>query len=357
MYGKAPLIAAFATLALAGPRAQQPAPYRSNAEVVSVYATVMDRNHRLVPDLDVGDFVIYDNGKEQPISYFSSELQPFSVVMMLDRSGSMEEHYGLVRRAGITFVKDLLPDDRARIGTFSHDIIIKPEDFTSDHDTLIGILQGDLQELGPSPVWTAIDRSISALTSEPGRRVVLVFTDGHNEPRRGQAITDLDDVIRRARYNDIMIYAIGFAGERHVSAPQSRPPTGPTRRPWPPQGGPGRRGPSLPTPLPPQIPRGPQTPRWPSSKTTVEPPDPGLRELADETGGGYFELDANDDLSGTFARVAEELHRQYWLGFVPKILDGRPHRLEVRVRRSDLEVRGRRSYVAATAPTGADRSR
>ena len=72
----------------------------------------------------------------------------------------------------------------------------------------------------------------------------------------------------------------------------------------------------------------------------------GITALADETGGGRFELRRNADLAPTMARVAEELHYQYLLGFVPVRLDGRAHRLEVRVRNPQLMARARRSYLA-----------
>ncbi|HEY6357872.1 MAG TPA: hypothetical protein VIX35_06485, partial [Vicinamibacterales bacterium] len=77
-----------------------------------------------------------------------------------------------------------------------------------------------------------------------------------------------------------------------------------------------------------------------------EAPDPNLKRLADESGGRYFYLDAEQDLGSLFARIADELHRQYWLGFVPATLDGNVHKLEVKVMRPGLTVRARRSYVA-----------
>jgi hypothetical protein len=75
-------------------------------------------------------------------------------------------------------------------------------------------------------------------------------------------------------------------------------------------------------------------------------PDPDLRELVDEGGGGYFELKSTDNLAATFERIAHELHSQYLLGFVADRFDGRAHALEVRVRRPGLVVRARKSYVA-----------
>ena len=76
-------------------------------------------------------------------------------------------------------------------------------------------------------------------------------------------------------------------------------------------------------------------------------PDPGLRKIAAASGGGYFELTTTRDLATVFARVADELHRQYLLGFVPQKLDGKAHRLEVRVKGEGLVARARKSYVAA----------
>jgi VWFA-related protein len=79
----------------------------------------------------------------------------------------------------------------------------------------------------------------------------------------------------------------------------------------------------------------------------ADKPDPGLARIAADTGGGYFELTNTDDLETTFRRVAEELHHQYLLGFAPPVLDGKAHRIDVRVAGADLTVRARKSYLAA----------
>jgi VWFA-related protein len=75
-------------------------------------------------------------------------------------------------------------------------------------------------------------------------------------------------------------------------------------------------------------------------------PDKGLRKLADETGGGYFELEKSADLEPTFTRVAQELHSQYVIGFSPTLLDGRVHKLAVRMKQAGMTARARRSYLA-----------
>jgi hypothetical protein len=144
---------------------------------------------------------------------------------------------------------------------------------------------------------------------------VLIFTDGKNEPVRGQVFTELKDVIHRAVYDEIMVYTIGlwttqapamaFGSRRHLTI----------------GGGDGK----------------------------PEPPDPGLKKLAEQSGGGYFELTWHDHLAETFAGVADELHHQYWLGFPPAKLDGKEHRIDVRVKRPGMAVQARKTYVAAPA--------
>jgi hypothetical protein len=75
-------------------------------------------------------------------------------------------------------------------------------------------------------------------------------------------------------------------------------------------------------------------------------PDPGLKDLAAATGAGYFELTSTVDLISTFTHVVDELHRQYALGFTPKVLDGKMHDLQVKVDESGAVVRARKRYLA-----------
>jgi VWFA-related protein len=82
----------------------------------------------------------------------------------------------------------------------------------------------------------------------------------------------------------------------------------------------------------------------------VTRPDRSLRRLAEQTGGGYFELRRTADLNSTFTRVLNELHRQYVLGFTPEKLDGTLHTLEVRTTAAGATVRARKSYLAADRP-------
>ena len=291
--------------------AQQPT-FRSGARTVAVYATVAQKDGRLITDLTREAFEIRDEGKPQPITVFSTDVQPVSVVMMLDHSGSMRGNAGLVEQAAEAFIKNLGAGDTARIGTFAERIVIQPESFTDDQRTLIQILRSGQPVIGPTPLWNALDMAVEALRGREGRKVVLVFSDGGDAPMAMSLNNrSIMDVMRDAQREDVMVYAIGL---------QTTVLMGPN-----PRGGMGSMGGSM----------------------TSMRPDPGLARIAEDTGGGYFELNRSENLAATFAEVADELHRQYALGFEPPRLDDKMHKLDVRVNRKGLNIRARKEYFAA----------
>lgn len=336
--------------------AQQPT-FRSSVPAVSVYATVVDDSGRLVTDLTADDFEVFDNGRRQPISVFDNSERPISIVVMLDRSGSMRPHFGLVENAARSFVATLLPGDRVRIGSFSDGVRIDPEHFTSDHGELYRIIDRRLLPAGATPLWNAVRDGLDALATEDGQRVLLVFTDGRNTPEFGRNVS-FREILGRVRAEESMVYGIGlsYVCSNAADLPRSGPGAGVLL-----QGGrpiPGTRPPRFPRPpigipfpgrgIPPRAPI-PDPGRWRRTVDTCRDsgPDPDLRELADVGGGGYFELRSTDNLTSTFERVAHELHSQYLLAFDAPELDGQMHTLDVRVKRRDVIVRARRSYLAA----------
>jgi Ca-activated chloride channel family protein len=310
----------FALLAVFPEAWQQPT-FRSGSRTVAVHATVTDGDGRLVTDLTREDFEVHDNGKAQPLTVFSADVQPLSVIVMLDRSGSMAGNFRLLAVAAEAFVRGLLPEDKARIGTFATKIEVAPDQFTSDQGELIRILRSDLPGGGPTPLWNAVNVAIDSLLAQDGRRVVLVFTDGVDNPMnfRTNNLT-LMDVMLRAQQENVMVYAIGLESQ----VPMRRAPGGPL-------GGRGGFGGG-----------------FGGGAMMLQRPDPGLPTIAAETGGGYFELRRAEDLASTFARVADELHRQYSLGFEPAALDGKTHKIQVKVRKPKMKVRARKNYVATT---------
>jgi VWFA-related protein len=321
----------------------QQATFSAGNRTVAIYATVADANGRLVPDLTRDLFQIDDNGKRQELTIFANEIQPITVVILLDRSGSMRRNFDLVEKAAEEFVNAMLPADKARIGSFANRIQVDPRDFTSDRGALIDILRTELQPEGPTPLWNAVNVGITDLLHQEGRRVVLVFTDGMDAPMNfSQTNSSLKDVMKRAEEENVMVYAIGLAGGggRQGGNGGRRPGGGGGWRGGGRGGGFGGFGGG----------RGGRSGgggyRRPMQ---TDKPDEGLPKIAAATGGGYFELTSTDDLAATFTRVADELHHQYALGFTPTRLDGKMHKLEVRVTHREATVRARRSYLA-TAP-------
>jgi Ca-activated chloride channel homolog len=291
---RALLAAAVFVVFTAVPFAQQPT-FRSDTRIVPVMATVLDTDGRLVPNLEKEEFTVFDNGKPQELALFESTVEPFTGVVMLDFSGSMTANLKLLKQGTEQFLMRMLPGDKGQVGAFSDKIMFSGR-FTNDRDSLIRALD-DLQYGNPTALYDAIDASMDRLTNLEGRKVVLVFTDGDDNYSK----VKYNAVRDRARDRDIMIYAIGL---RSVV------------------GG------------------------------TITKPDANLRKLADSTGGGYFELKHTDELGPTFTRVAQELHSLYMLGFTPQSLDGKEHKIEVRLKQPTMKVRARTSYLATREDKG-----
>lgn len=326
------VVLALAAFGAAARATQTQPPFSSATQTVAVFATVTNTEGRLVPNLERDDFTIDDNGKRQTLTLFSNDVQPITVVMLLDRSGSMVSNFTLEEKAAEAFVREMGPKDKARIGSFSKTVQVDPPEFTSDRAALTKILQNDLQGEGPTPLWNAVNVGIDDLLLEEGRRVVLVFTDGVDAPLNFSSHNkSLKDVMKRAEQQNVMVYAIGLAGENGMPTGLARP--GDLGGRGFPPGGVGGLG-------------GRGMGGYSSGGAQMERPDEGLPKIAAATGGGYFELSSANNLVFTFERIADELHHQYALGFTPPVLDGKVHALAVRVLKPQLTVRARKSYLA-----------
>jgi len=273
--------------------------FKVSTNTVALYATVTDAEKRLVPDLVQDDFEVYDNGKLQTLTSFDNKPQPISVVVMLDTSGSMTLALDLVKAAAEQFLLRLMPDDQGMVGAFNDKIEFHPEGFTNSRDMLVRSLK-DLDFGYPTRLYDAVNESMSQLKPLQGRKVVLVFTDGDdNSSKVGSGhVTD------RGRLEEVMVYSVGLENEYFDGARRVR-----------------------------------------------SSPDRGLKRLSEETGGGFFLLKKTDELTSTFTRVAQELHSQYVLGFTPQVLDGKIHKLDVRLKKPGMLARARKSYVATSEPT------
>jgi Ca-activated chloride channel family protein len=271
-------------------------------QTVPLYVTVTDAAKRLVPDLVREDFEVYDNGKLQQIGNFDNKAQPIHTVVMLDTSGSMTLQIDFVKQAAEEFLIRLMPEDKGKVGAFNDKIEVKPDagfPFTNNRDQLIRYLN-DLDFGYPTRLYDAVDFAIQELKPVDTRKVVLVFTDGDDTASK----IGVGEAIERARVDEVMIYSIGMENDFFNGSQRVR-----------------------------------------------TSPDRGLRRLSEETGGGYFLLKKKDELGSTFTRIALELHSQYVMGFSPETLDGKVHKLEVRVKRAGMTARARKSYVASSGST------
>jgi hypothetical protein len=262
--------------------------FRGAVRTVPLYVTVQDHDGRLVSDLQAGDFEVRDNGRPADITSFSSDVQPITMVLLVDMSSSMSHRHTRVRDSMLKLVDALLPTDRVRLGAFGEEVLFTPF-LTSDKEILRRMIYYDLWPGGPSLLWYSMWIGLGSLDGEQGRRVLLVATDG-DDSCEGRVCTPFRDVEKRAIDGEFLIYAVGIAGA--------------------PLGG-------------------------------------DIIDLAKKTGGGSFTVADDADLAATFTRVAEELHRQYVMGFTPVALDGRRHKIEVRMRRPGMTAVTRKDYLAS----------
>jgi len=278
-------------------RSQQQPMFRSGTELVDLFVTVTNDDGRLVPNLTLEDFEVYDDDDLQEIVVFENSVRPITVVVMLDTSASMDLNRGRLMAGAEQFLIRMLPDDRGKVGSFNDKVEIEPLAFTGDRDELISWLP-NLDFGNSTRVYDAAAASLNALSDIEGRRVVLLFTDGDDTDSNAGS----NDILNQAIADEVMIYSIGFESNYFNGARYVR-----TR------------------------------------------PDRNLRRFAEETGGGYFELTEADELGPTFTRVAQELHSQYVIGFTPSEPDGKLHNVEVRLKNPGMTARARRSYIAPLA--------
>jgi VWFA-related protein len=293
--------------------AQQQPTFRGTADNVRVFTTVTDRDGRLVTMLEQKDFEIRDEGKPQPITLFDNSPQPIRLVVLLDVSGSMEGNLQLLRESSGELFKRLRSDDAIRLGTFGHDVSISPA-FTRDPAELRASLPRAIAPDAPTPLWRAIDEGLAIFKNreeDDGRPVILVLSDGKDSGPIGfrPKFVSQVEVIDRARELGVMVYGIGMRSRGRQQMPGL---------------GPGGLQAALMS-------------DW---------PDPGLARAAEESGGGYVEIRAGQDLGAAFAQVADELHSQYLLGFAPPKRDGKVHEIDVRVAQKGMKPRARKSYLA-----------
>lgn len=332
---------------------------RVDTTLVTLPVSVTDRDGRYIPNLNKANFRIWEDDIEQDVAFFSSVDKPFSVVLMLDTSGSTRFRLNEIQDAASTFVNQLRPDDRVMVVSFDDNIRVLSE-LTSDRGRLRDAIRRTRSGNG-TKLYDAVDLVINQrLNQISGRKAIVLFTDGVDTTSRRASYASN---VRDAEELDALIYPLQY--DTYVDVNRGGGST------WP---GTGAGVPTSPVDILIGIlggRRGGSIGRGPggggrgtgSSRHDYELANRYLRELAQRTGARQYQADTMSNLSYAFAHIAEELRRQYSLGYYPKRAPktGERRQIRVRVNQPNLAVRARDSYLfgrsgASTQDTAAQKT-
>jgi Ca-activated chloride channel homolog len=325
---------------------------RVNTTLVTIPVSVMDRDGRYVPNLLKDDFRIWEDGVEQEVAFFQSVDKPFSVVLMLDTSPSTQFRLEDIQDAAISFINQLRPDDKVMVVSFNDDIRVLC-DLTTDRNKLQrAILRAHTDD--GTRLYDAVDMVMNQQLSHiQGRKAIVLFTDGVDTTSKR---ADYQSNVMDAQELDALIYPVQYDTSADMNA-------GGGNYPMPQidifgtilggifgggRGGMGRRGGGgYPGPRS----RG-------TSRGDYELANQYLQELANTTGGREYRADSLQNMTYAFGNVAEELRRQYSIGYYPKRPPqaGQRRQIKVRARQPNLAVRARDSYVFNPGTASVDTS-
>jgi len=289
-------------------------------DLVTTPVTVMDRNGRFIPGLKKKDFKIFENGVAQEVTYFQSEEQPFTVVLMIDTSPSTKYHIDEIHFAAVTFVNQLRPADQVMVVAFDQrpKILCEP---TTDKKTLFSAIYKANFGSGTS-LYDAVDAIGSLeLTNVPGRKAVVIFTDGVDTTSRRASY---ESTLAMAEEIDALFYPIRYDTQEQMNGgPQIAALPGVT------------------------FPPGLMSRMRGSTAAEYERGRSYLDTLALNSGGRIFEADTLTNLEAAFSGIAEELRRRYSIGYYANTdrVPGERKQIKIQVARPGAVVRGKTNYV------------
>ena len=289
---------------------------RVSTSLITVPTIVMDRNGRYVPNLRKEDFRIYEDGVAQTVATFSSIEKPFTVALMLDVSGSTQAQLAQIREAANTFVSRLRFNDRMMAIAFDGEVHVLTEpalvsDIRRGKLHLPAVTDGTV-------LYDAVDFTVKRLAQVPGRKAIVLMTDGVDQNSRASLKQTLSEIAE----SDILIYTV-----QYNTLPQ------------------------LPLRLS-QI-KNEKARRKIQERLMREYAisESYLLGLAEKTGGRFYRADDLGDVAPAFEAITAELGVQYSLGYYPKgnSTGGTQRSIKVRVRYPNMVVRARDTY--STAPS------
>jgi len=286
---------------IVGLSAQQPS-FRAGVDIVSLNVTVTDAATHYITDLEEGDFLVFEDGIKQNVTFFSRRQSPIALSLLLDSSASMEEHLPVLQQAATNFVHKLKSNDIAQVIDFDSRVEIR-QGFTGNQaelDTAISQLAAGGSTSLHNAIYIALKelRKVRAVNEEDVRRqALIVFSDGEDT----SSLVSFDEVLDLAKRSETSIYTIALRGS-DVQAKGFR------------------------------------------EAEFV------MRTLAQETGGRAFFPAKIDDLNGVYTQIADELASQYTLGYTsanPR-RDGAWRRIVVQLSRPNVTPRTKKGYYAPT---------
>jgi VWFA-related protein len=313
---------------------------RVDTTLVTVPVSVLDRQGRFVPNLRREDFSVFENGIEQSIAYFEPAEKPFTVALILDTSASTHFHLWEIKEAAIAFATQLRPQDRVLVVSFNDQVLLLTE-ATNDLKVVTAVIQENANTGDSTRLYDAVNLVVNErLNKIKGRKAIVLFTDGVDT---SSYLATYQSTLREAEELDALIYPIQYDTSDYLRAMQS---AGSITVVTSSSNWPFRRTSSSQV-----IYSGTPTGGIPPPGTTradYERADKYLHGLAEKTGGRLYQANDSAQLAQAFSRIAEELRRQYSLGYYPQssaVQNGERRQVKVRVHQPNLAVRARDSYV------------
>jgi len=310
------------------PVAQGDEPIRLHTTLVQVPVVVSERGGRYVSDLTRDELTIFEDGVNQNIELFGSVEEPFSVALLLDSSGSTGAALEQIKAAAMAFIGNLRPHDRVMVVSFNDSVEVLCE-LTNDTAKLASavrsIKSGEFTQVYEA-VYTAVWEKLNDV---PGRKAVIVFTDGIDTA--SSEISEEDTLDAVIESEDIIVYPIRYAtredAERKMAARFSASSKSN-----------GEEAPNT------KLEQGKR-----ELDRAYRAADEYLQQLAEMSGGIVERADRLGDLKSALGKIAEELRHQYLLGYYPtnRQKDDKSRKITVRVTRPGVVVRARPAYRLA----------
>jgi VWFA-related protein len=310
-----------------GAVAQGDDPITVDSSIVRLNVGVVDGRGRPVTSLDRSDFTIYEDGIKQQINRFEPSSAPFSVVLMLDMSGSTLGFRQVIKLSAARFIDALAPEDRVAVVEFDDKVSLR-NDFTTDREK-IAFSIGAANGRGKTQLYKALDFALDKLSKEKTRRkAIIVLTDGVDTAARDidrdrlEGLPDdkvptaiepeksaiLNNVLNRADRQGVTIYPLEL-----------------------PTGDPAK----LADPTPRQI-------------AMFDAARKRLRIVAERSGGTLNSIERLEQMGTLYAKVAADLRTLYTIEYQPNNdkRDGKWRSIRIETRNPDLISRTRTGYNA-----------